>query len=146
MKNTGTQGFTLIELLVVIAIIGVLAALLLPSFTNSTKRPKDVAAVNCGRAIVTFQNATKIESSAYVPAVVNMGADVDEACVDQGVAVALEATAVTSGATAATNMITLSTGNYAFKVFHPDGTGFYHYNHTAGTQGAGTKLNKITRW
>ncbi|MCD0159661.1 type II secretion system protein, partial [Deinococcus sp. 6GRE01] len=52
---TRTQGFTLIELLVVIAIIGVLAAILLPTFAGAQKRPHDTATVQCGRAIITAQ-------------------------------------------------------------------------------------------
>jgi len=145
LNNQRTQGFTLIELLVVIAIIGVLAALLLPSFTSSTKRPKDVAAVNCGRAIVTFQNANRLGSSIYVGAVADMGADVKEACTDQGVQVVPSTTVVTS-ATPGTGIVIAGVTNYAFKVFHPDGTGYYTYGLTSGTVDAGTRLNKIVRW
>jgi len=144
--RTQTQGFTLIELLVVIAIIGVLAALLLPSFTNSTKRPRDVAALSCGRAIATFQNANKIENQTYVTEVANMGADVKEACTDQGVKVVPNGTTITGGGMTATNTVSNATTNYAFQVFHPDGTGWYTYNFQDGTQATGTRLNKITRW
>lgn len=143
--RTQTQGFTLIELLVVIAIIGVLAALLLPSFTNSTKRPRDVAALSCGRAIATFQNSNKIENQTYVTEVANMGADVKEACTDQGVKVVPDGTAIPNGATTATNVISNAGNNYAFRVFHPDGTGWYGYNFN-GSLAAGERLNRITRW
>jgi len=145
LNNQQTQGFTLIELLVVIAIIGVLAALLLPSFANSTKRPRDVAAVNCGRAVVTFQNANKVENSAYVPAVANMGGDVKEACTDQGVQVTTTDTVVTSGAATATNTLNVSATTFAFKVFHPEGTGYYYYS-SAGSLGAASRMNKLIRW
>jgi prepilin-type processing-associated H-X9-DG protein/prepilin-type N-terminal cleavage/methylation domain-containing protein len=40
--NSGQSGLTLVELLVVIAIIGILAALLLPVFSSSTKKARQI--------------------------------------------------------------------------------------------------------
>ncbi|GGR36909.1 prepilin-type N-terminal cleavage/methylation domain-containing protein [Deinococcus ruber] len=46
-----TQGFTLIELLVVIAIIAILAAIFVPSYAAAQKKPRDVAVLQCIKAI-----------------------------------------------------------------------------------------------
>ena len=57
MNKNRTKGFTLIEVLVVIAIISVLVTILLPSFNAARKKPYDVAALQCLKAVVQA-NAT----------------------------------------------------------------------------------------
>ncbi|GGS08707.1 type IV pilin protein [Deinococcus sedimenti] len=124
--HQSTQGFTLIELLVVIAIIGVLAALLLPTFAGAQKKPYDVAAQQCGRAIVAAQIPYRAANGTYTNDPAVLGSDVKEACRDAGVQVGVHATTPTA-ATSAYLMSGSDANNFALTAFHPKGTGYYRY-------------------
>ena len=57
MKKTNRKkGFTIIELVIVIAVIGILAAVLIPTFSNVIENANAAAAKSSARAI--FENAT----------------------------------------------------------------------------------------
>ena len=43
MKNTKKKGFTIVELVIVIAVIGILSAILIPTFSGLVKDANDVA-------------------------------------------------------------------------------------------------------
>ena len=134
------QGFTLIELLVVIAIIGLLAALFLPSYQRSQKRPYDAAALQCARAIVTAENVGFVEKRAFDGSLSALGADVKEVCQDQGAQVLNAGLGGITAASAGNSQIAYSADNYAFSVWHPNGSGGYHYNRNDGTRENGGKL------
>lgn len=136
------QGFTLIELLIVIAIIAVLAAILIPSFRSAQRKPYDVAAVQCGRAIITAANLYRAENGQF-PAVPHspdlFGDDVREACA--GVRV-LPYAPPTSRSGSEFSITVYNTGP-AFMVAHPNGSGVYATNFAdpgCGAQGCRLKF------
>lgn len=45
MKKLNKKGFTIVELVIVIAVIGILSAVLIPTFSNLTEKANDSAAI-----------------------------------------------------------------------------------------------------
>lgn len=129
MKNRA-QGFTLIELLVVMAIIGVLAAVLLPNFSEARKRPNDVRALQCGRAIVQSSIVYRASNGRWPDSgtltAAQLGEDAREAC--DGVRVMRYG--VTSATGADDVKIEYNARGPAFMVASDGGTGLYAYNLT----------------
>ena len=130
MNRKRTQGFTLIELLIVIAIIAVLAAIMIPSFSAARKRPYDVAALQCGKAIVAAQityiaEHNELAASNY-PGMNN--ADANEQC--QNVQVSSNFGPIGTGGNANINV---GGSNYSFFVWSNSGTGVYLYNRDSPT-------------
>ena len=125
MNRKRTQGFTLIEVLVVIAIISVLITILLPSFNAARKKPYDVAALQCGKAIVTAQVTWISEhnntAASNYPGMNN--ADINEQC--QNVQVSNAFGPIGTGGNAAINV---GGSNYSFFVWSNNGTNVYLYN------------------
>lgn len=126
--NARVQGFTLVELLVVIAIIGVLAAILIPTFAGAQKRAHDTAAVQCGREIVRASTAYRAERGAYPTAPISpnsLGEDVQEACTGVRVLPYAVPTSRTGSEYAVT---AFNNKGPAFFIAHNNGSGVYVYN------------------
>lgn len=49
MKRNNKKGFTIVELVIVIAVIAILAAVLIPTFSNVANKAKDSAAIQNAR-------------------------------------------------------------------------------------------------
>jgi type IV pilus assembly protein PilA len=124
--NHTQQGFTLIELLIVIAIIGVLAALLLPTFGGAQKKPFDVAAMQCGRAVLTAQTIRRLETGSFAANVSQLGEDVTEACTQQGVQVRQFAGGTPTAASVGDGSILLTANSVAYWTWHPRGSAAYY--------------------
>ena len=128
MNRNSTKGFTLIEVLVVIAIISVLITILLPSFNAARKKPYDVAALQCGKAVVNAETTylgehNNVFASSF--AALN-NSDVTEQCSSAN---GVYTSGVQPGTNAATGGgIGGGNSNYYFFVWNQNGTGIYYYN------------------
>lgn len=59
MKNKKNNGFTIVELVIVIAVIGILSAILIPTFSNLVKQANDTALQeNLRNAYVEYTSET----------------------------------------------------------------------------------------
>ncbi|UQN08518.1 prepilin-type N-terminal cleavage/methylation domain-containing protein [Deinococcus sp. QL22] len=121
-----THGFTLIELLIVIAIIAVLAAILIPTFSGAQKKPRDTAAIQCARAILTEAGPYRLQTGNSPTNVSQLGEDVTEVCAAQGVQVRQYAGGTPGAATAGDGSITALGNSVAYWVWHPGGTASYY--------------------
>lgn len=139
--SKNTQGFTLVELLVVIAIIGVLAAILIPSYNGAQKRSWDTASLQCGRAIIQGQVEFRARNGAYytgTPAGLNE--DAGEVCA--GVQVQSYAAGFTPGSSVTgNNTVNGASGQYNFWVWHQRGATAYYTS-----TGDNLRLSVSARW
>jgi type IV pilus assembly protein PilA len=129
MNRTRTQGFTLIEVLVVIAIISVLITILLPSFNAARKKPYDVAALQCGKAIVLANTTFTAEHNGTNAASLGQlnNSDVNEQC--QNIQVHYFDQTGLSKASAGNGLLSAYDANkVAFLVWSQNGSNLYYFN------------------
>jgi type IV pilus assembly protein PilE len=73
-----TDGFTLTELLVVIVIIGILVALTVPKYLNTTTRAKATEAKLMLKEVYNLEKAYYLENDAYAPTLEALGFEQDK--------------------------------------------------------------------
>ncbi|GGR30677.1 type II secretion system protein [Deinococcus ruber] len=142
MLNTRRiQGFTLLELLAVMAIIGILAAILIPNLIGLRKRPHDLEALQCGKAIVEAQITYASEHQGVAADSVELltTRDVHVACQRAEVAGLNELTAQDVEGTNNLSSSGIPDGLYGFKVWSLQGTGTFVYDRWSGQRFA--KIN-----
>ena len=69
MKKSNKKGFTIVELVIVIAVIAILSAVLIPTFSNITKKAKESAAMqeatNAMTAVLVEEDGIIEEGKTY---------------------------------------------------------------------------------
>jgi type IV pilus assembly protein PilA len=122
-----TDGFTIIEILIVISILGILMALTIFNLGTYRKRPNDVAALQCGKAIVTAQVSFRSEHPTYATSVTDLGIDVTRPCAD----IEVDARTPSSNATTGTGSINGNADDYAFQVWSTRGLNVFAESYLA---------------
>ncbi|CAM3826042.1 hypothetical protein DESA109040_22225 [Deinococcus saxicola] len=139
--SQATQGFTLIELLTVLAIIAILAAILMPNFFGIRKRPHDVAAVQCARAIFTAQTLYRAENGTFEADITALGPDVQEVCVAAEVQVSTVSFPATTPAANGNNRVSYSANGVCFYVWDRAGSQRMLWNHCDAASMVITKIS-----
>ena len=82
MTRQNRKGFTLIEILIVVIILGILAAIVIPQFTNASKEAKQSSLVTMVQSLRSQIALFKLQHNDYLPggaAPVSSGAAFDSA-------------------------------------------------------------------
>ena len=69
MTRQNRKGFTLIEILIVVIILGILAAIVIPQFTNASKEAKQSALVTMVQSMRSQIALFKLQHNDYLPGV-----------------------------------------------------------------------------
>ena len=67
MSRTNRKGFTLIEILIVVIILGILAAIVIPQFTNASKEAKQSSLVTMVQSLRSQIALFKLQHNDYLP-------------------------------------------------------------------------------
>src|SRR5437763_5233664 len=67
MTRTNRKGFTLIEILIVVIILGILAAIVIPQFTNASKEAKSSALVTMVQSMRSQIALFKLQHNDFLP-------------------------------------------------------------------------------
>jgi len=67
VKRQTRKGFTLIEILIVVIILGILAAIVIPQFTNASKEAKQSALVTMVQSLRSQIALFKLQHNDYLP-------------------------------------------------------------------------------
>jgi general secretion pathway protein G len=67
MTRTNRKGFTLIEILIVVIILGILAAIVIPQFTNASKEAKQSALVTMVQSMRSQIALFKLQHNDFLP-------------------------------------------------------------------------------
>ena len=74
MTRTQTRkGFTLIEILIVVIILGILAAIVIPQFTNASKEAKQSSLVTMVQSLRSQIALFKLQHNDYLPGTATLG-------------------------------------------------------------------------
>jgi general secretion pathway protein G len=69
MTRQNRKGFTLIEILIVVIILGILAAIVIPQFTNASKEAKQSSLVTMVQSLRSQIALFKLQHNDYLPGV-----------------------------------------------------------------------------
>ena len=67
MTRQNRKGFTLIEILIVVIILGILAAIVIPQFTNASKEAKQSSLVTMVQSLRSQIALFKLQHNDYLP-------------------------------------------------------------------------------
>jgi general secretion pathway protein G len=67
MNRSNRKGFTLIEILIVVIILGILAAIVIPQFTNASKEAKQSSLVTMVQSLRSQIALFKLQHNDYLP-------------------------------------------------------------------------------
>lgn len=67
MTRSNRKGFTLIEILIVVIILGILAAIVIPQFTNASKEAKQSSLVTMVQSLRSQIALFKLQHNDYLP-------------------------------------------------------------------------------
>jgi general secretion pathway protein G len=80
MNRYNRKGFTLIEILIVVIILGILAAIVIPQFTNASKEAKSSSLVTMVQSLRSQIALFKLQHNDYLPGTAPLnGATFDQA-------------------------------------------------------------------